>query len=61
LEALVVSINTGITRPDGGSYHITLSLDPNKYSPKHSNDLIAKKGYNTVTPYLIKVEPKFFR
>jgi hypothetical protein len=40
LQALVVSVNGERTRPDGGEYHITWSLDPEKYSPKDSNELL---------------------
>lgn len=60
IEALVVSLNNEIDRPDGSIYHITLSLDPNKYKPKDSNTLL-KKGYEKlVSPISIKIEPKFF-
>lgn len=41
LEALVVSVNGTRDRPDGKIYHITWSLDPDKYAPKDSNDLLA--------------------
>jgi len=44
LEVLVVSVNGTINRPDGGMYHITWSLDIDKYSPKDSNELLASYG-----------------
>jgi len=43
LEALVVSVNGSTKRPDGKIYHITWSLDPDKYSPKDSNDLLTSR------------------
>lgn len=61
IEALVVEINGSTKRPDNKIYHITLSLDSTKYSPKNSNDIITQKGYLKVNPLLVKVEPKFFR
>lgn len=59
IEALVVEVNGSERRHDGKIYHITLSLDPSKYSPKDSNTLIAK-GYEEIDPMIISVEPKFF-
>ncbi len=41
LEALVVSVDGTWIRPDGNIYHITWSLDPDKYSPKDSNTLLS--------------------
>lgn len=41
LQALVVSVDGSTERPDGGTYHITWSLDRDAgYKPQHSNDLI---------------------
>ncbi len=41
IEALVVSVNGSINRPDGGIYHITFSLDRSKGAkPVHSNALL---------------------
>lgn len=40
LEALVVSVNGETVREDGKFYHITWSLEPNKYKPVDSGDLI---------------------
>jgi len=41
LQALVVSVDGAYRRPDGKVYHITWSLDPEKYKPVDSNELIA--------------------
>lgn len=56
LEALVVSVNGSAKRDDGSTYHITWSLDPAKYSPKHSNDLL-KKGFTEVDPVAVRTTP----
>ena len=42
LECFVVQVNGDSGRPDKGCYHLTWSLDPEKYKPVHSNLLIAK-------------------
>jgi hypothetical protein len=56
LETVVVAINGSTARPDGGTYHITLSLDRDKgVRPMNSNDLLANKGYQKVTPFEIRV------
>lgn len=60
LEAFVVEINGNIKRPDGKFFHITYSLDPNKYKPKDSNTLIEKMGYIPIKSFLINVVPRFF-
>lgn len=50
VQALVVDM--GHDRPDGGTYHITLSIDKAAgRTPKESNDVILEKGY-TPTPVL---------
>jgi len=58
IEALVVEINGSSKRPDGKLFHITLSLDPTKKKPVHSNDLLAQNGFSRVTPIAIELEPK---
>jgi len=45
LEALVVEVDGAVNRPDGSFYHVTWSLDPGKYKPKDSNDLIKSDGF----------------
>lgn len=53
IEALVVSVNGVTKRPDGGVYHITLSLNPNMYAPVDSNKLIAEKGYVKLDQHIV--------
>lgn len=48
LEAAVVAIDGTIERPSGGVYHITWSLDPEKYKPSNSNSLI-EKGWSKLS------------
>jgi len=59
LEALVISIDRETNRPDGSIYHITWSLDPDKYKPKDSNELV-KKRYENIGPIVIDLIPAFF-
>jgi hypothetical protein len=49
IEALVVRVVGKTSRPDGGTYHITWSLDPKMFKPKDSNALLAR-GWTTVDP-----------
>jgi hypothetical protein len=58
LETLVVSVNGTTTRPDGKLYHITWSLDPTKYSPKDSNELLHNKKYTIIKPIEIDTTPQ---
>jgi len=58
LEALVVEVNGTTEREDGSIYHITWSLDPDKYKPVDSNKLL-KKGWNKVDPVLVNMKPTF--
>lgn len=44
VEALVVSIDGGTDRPDGGTWHITWSLAPGREA-KESNDAITAHGF----------------
>lgn len=61
IEALVVSINDSIYRPDGSIYHITWSLNPDEYKPFDSNILLHENGFAILdSPILIEVEPKLF-
>jgi hypothetical protein len=57
LEALIVSVNGSSQRPDGKAFHITLSLDPTKYSAKDSNELIAKKKFTLVRGIPVGTQP----
>lgn len=58
LEALVVTVDGKVRRSDDSMYHITWSLDPDRYSPKDSNDLLKSKQYSIVLPIEIEAEPK---
>jgi len=59
IEALVVSINGSKDRLDGGTYHITWSLDRDKgRKPVDSNNLVATQGFKNVSPIQIVVKPK---
>ncbi len=42
LQAIVVTVDGRYNRPDGKIYHITWSLDPDKYKPVDSNALIER-------------------
>lgn len=61
LEALIVEVNGSIHRPDGRTYHITWSLNPNVYKPKDSNELIALNGFDKVDPVWIEADGKILR
>jgi len=61
LEALVVSVNGNKTRKDGKTYHITWSLDRDKFSPKNSNELITNKQFTLTVPIDIEVTPKLLQ
>jgi len=56
LEALVVSVDGTYDKPNG-LYHITWSLDPDKYSPKDSNDLLNNKRFDMSLPIPITTTP----
>jgi len=58
LEALVVSVNGSRERPDGKAFHITWSLEPEKYSPKDSNELLSNSlRYTMSVPHIINTVP----
>jgi len=51
LQALVVAIGGSTRRPDGGSYHITWSLDRGAgREPRQSNDVLRTRGWVPVDP-----------
>ena len=58
IEALVVSVDGELRKEDGNFYHITLSLDPAKYKPKDSNDLIGYGKYTLSLPTYIVTVPE---
>ena len=47
LQALVVSVDGEVDRPDGSVYHITWSLE-NGYKPVDSNKMIKSLGYKEI-------------
>jgi hypothetical protein len=44
VQALVVAIAGSPKRPDGGTFHITWSLEPGREA-RESNDVIAERGW----------------
>lgn len=63
LEALVVLVNGESKRKDGKIYHITWSLESDKYSPKDSNSLLEKAffKYKMALPVPIETEPQLLK
>lgn len=58
VQALVVQINGTMHRPDGETYHITWSLDPER---KPVDSLTAvKAGWEKVWPVYVSLVPMFF-
>jgi excinuclease UvrABC nuclease subunit len=59
LEAVVVSVGGESIRSDGGTYHVTLSLDRSKgRRPSDSNQVIEAKGWTKIDPpFEIRVTP----
>lgn len=62
VQALVVEVDGSTVRPDGGTYHITWSIDRSRgRKPVHSNDVIAQSW--AVMPMRINIAnatPKLF-
>ncbi len=51
VQAMVVTVDGGTRRPDGGIYHITWSLDRSRgREAMDSNDVIARLGWQPVDP-----------
>lgn len=44
VEAMVVTIDGTVDRPDGSIYHITWSLDPGRKA-RESNDVLKERGW----------------
>lgn len=59
LQALVVAIGGSSDRPDGGTYHITWSLDRARgRAPKQSNDVLRTRGWERIgEPIPIRITP----
>ena len=59
VQALVVRIDGGETRPDGGTFHITWSLAAGREA-RESNDVISTRGwtpFETATPVRLLPKP----
>lgn len=59
LQALIVAIGGTPARPDGGTYHISWSLDRSRgRQPVESNDVIARLGWHPLpAPVPIRLIP----
>ena len=57
IEALVVAVNGSLDRPDGNTYHVTWSLDPDKFKPKDSNDMLQQGDYTLILPITLSANP----
>lgn len=62
VQAAIVKVGGTTQRPDGGTYHITISLDRAAGAkPKDSNDLIAdSRNWQSVDSFNLPVMPRFF-
>jgi len=62
IQALVVAVDGSMERPDGGTYHITWSVDRETFNrkPFHSNEVIAEIGWKPCWPITINLEPMVF-
>lgn len=56
VEALVVAFDGSTTRPDGGTWHVTWSLDEGRDS-NDSNRLLADKGWEPCEGGTIRLTP----
>jgi hypothetical protein len=60
VQALVVRIGGTTRRADGGTYHITWSLEEGRAAVE-SNDVLKKLGWKTIeAPIAIALEPACF-
>jgi hypothetical protein len=62
LQAMVVAINGTTGRPDGGTYHVTWSLDQSRgRKPAESNDVLVQRGWRPLAePVPIRIIPARF-
>ena len=58
IQALVCEVDGTTKRPDGGTYHITWSLDPEKFAPVDSNELILHNRYKMCLPIDVETTPE---
>ena len=63
VQCFVVEVNGSTRRPDGGTFHLTFSLDPAVSKPKDSNQAIENAVRNgtldNITPVEIIAVPMF--
>lgn len=59
LECAVVEVGGSTNRPDGGTYHITLSLGAGA-SAKMSNELLKEKGWEPIESTLLLASDPVF-
>ena len=60
LEAMVVTINGSVDRPDGSTYHITWSLGPGRQA-RESNDVLREMGWSPLDESVpISLQPARF-
>lgn len=52
VDCIAIEVNGSTTRPDGGVYHVTLSLKGG-HSPKESNDVLKAQGIQHTLPFPI--------
>ena len=58
IEALVVAVNGEGFKDDAWRYHITWSLNPDKYKPVDSNELIGYSNFRLRLPIPIETSPQ---
>ena len=58
VECVVVTVDGLQTRPDGKTYHITLSFAQGA-SAKMSNDLLDLGDWKKITPFPVQADPTF--
>jgi hypothetical protein len=63
LQALVAMVDGSTRRPDGGTYHVTWSLEPDRYKPVDSNQLLAdfSKRWKISLATHVDVEPALLK
>lgn len=61
VQALVVEIDGTTTRPDGGTFHLTWSLDRAQgVKPVDSNRVLRALGWSATAPVPVRLQPKRF-
>ena len=60
VEAMVVTIDGTVDRPDGSTFHITWSLEPGRRA-RESNDVLAERGWKELDhPVPVTLAPARF-